>query len=36
MPLVKKPVLVAAGNVVRIEALKIRDLSRAAGSAIGQ
>jgi hypothetical protein len=36
MPLIKKPVLVAAGNVVRIEALKIRDLSRAAGSAIGQ
>jgi len=36
MPLVKKPVLVAAGNVVRIEALKIRDLGKATGSAIGQ
>ncbi len=34
MPVVKKPILVAAGNVVRIEALKIRDLSGT--GAIGQ
>ncbi len=36
LPSLKKPVLVAAGNVVRIEALKIRDLGRNASSAIGQ
>lgn len=31
-----KPVLVAVGNKVRIEALKVRDLSRTGSSAIGQ
>ncbi|QDU26307.1 FecR protein [Anatilimnocola aggregata] len=36
LPALKKPVLVTAGNVVRIEALKIRDLNRMATSAIGQ
>jgi hypothetical protein len=36
IPVATKPVLVAAGNKVRIEALKVRDLSRTNSSAIGQ
>lgn len=36
VPTLKRPVLIAADNIVRIEALKVRDLSRIASSAIGQ
>lgn len=36
LPAGKKPVLVTAGNIVRIEALKVRDLNRMASGAIGQ
>lgn len=36
VPTLKKPALITAGNVVRIDAIKVRDLSRAAASAIGQ
>ena len=36
IPTLKKPALITAGNVVRIDALKVRDLSRTAASAIGQ
>jgi len=36
LPSPKKPVLVTANNVVRIESIKIRDLNRMASSAIGQ
>ena len=35
-PMLKKPVLITAGNVVRIDALKVRDLGQSGGSAIGQ
>jgi hypothetical protein len=36
VPTFKKPALITAGNVVRIDAIKVRDLSRATASAIGQ
>ena len=36
VPTLKKPTLITAGNVVRIDALKVRDLSRTTASAIGQ
>jgi ferric-dicitrate binding protein FerR (iron transport regulator) len=36
LPASRKPVLVTAGNVVRIESLKVRDLNRMASGAIGQ
>jgi hypothetical protein len=36
VPTMKKPVLITGGNIVRIEALKVRDLSRTTASAIGQ
>ncbi len=36
VPTLKKPALITAGNVVRIDAIKVRDLSRATASAIGQ
>jgi hypothetical protein len=36
VPTMKKPALITAGNVVRIDAIKVRDLSRATASAIGQ
>ncbi|WP_425617534.1 LamG-like jellyroll fold domain-containing protein [Anatilimnocola sp. NA78] len=36
LPSPKKPVLVTANNVVRIEAIKIRDLNKMASSEIGQ
>jgi hypothetical protein len=36
VPTLKRPALITAGNVVRIDAIKVRDLSRATASAIGQ
>lgn len=36
VPTMKKPALITAGNVVRIEGLKVRDLSRTTASAMGR